>query len=82
VKFAYLRLRTTIEQLPGGSGLFNGRDTFQEPDYDLHEVGQLVRIRHSSGAQVVVPVSGLLHAVPVAEQQQGQQQAQKHGGRR
>jgi hypothetical protein len=78
LKFAYLRLRTTIEQLPGGSGLFNGRDTFTEPDYDLHEVGQLVRIRHSSGAQVVVPVSGLLHAVPVAEQQQAQQQGGKH----
>lgn len=81
MKFSYVRLRVPADRVPGGSGVFNGRDEFAPPDYELSERGQMVRLRHKTGVLLEVHSSAVLGAVPI-EQEQPAQQQQRHGGKR
>lgn len=79
MKFSYLRLRVPADRVPGGSGIFNGRDEFAPPEYELSERGQMVRLRHKTGALLEVHSSAALVAVPLEQEQTAQQ---RHGGKR
>lgn len=83
MRLSYLRLRLPFDRVPDASGVFNEKDVFEHPAYELTEQGAWVRMKHvESGKQVMVPSQVVLVGVPMGEQQQGQPGLHKHGGQK
>jgi hypothetical protein len=85
MRFSHLRLRIVVDTVPGGSGIFNGRDQFAAPDYECRAESQFVRIRHvESGKEIVVHAQAVKEGVPATDEQQQPKQFSKHmqGGKR
>lgn len=82
MRFSHLRLRIVVGDLPGGSGIFNGRDLFAAPEYECRAEQQFVRIRHvESGKECVVHAQALKEGVPVSDEQPKQFQKHMQGKR-
>lgn len=78
MRFSHLRLRIVVGELPGGSGIFNGRDLFALPEYECRAEQQFVCIRHvASGKECVVHAQAVKEGVRVTDEQQPKQ-FQKH----
>lgn len=83
MRFSHLRLRIVVDSVPGGSGIFNGRDLFASPDYECRAEQQFIRIRHvETGKELAVHAQALKEGVPVTDEQPKTFQKHMQGGKR